>query len=236
MDEKTTTPAVVEGKGLSLPPDVGEGFDCMIASDLVMEKISISQPSSQTKIDPGHWYDTSTDEDLGVEILFYVLAKKDVQFEGKDFTTGKPTMVQRKEILIVGEDIGFPKTVSLSSTGYWPLSALLTKLYKKYGVDNKPIFSALVKAKIDLKMGDNGKYYVPIFEGMRETTPEDLKKISAIYQEVKPIFMSNDVAESNGNPTGADFKEPDSTPDFLKSDQTPDPEIKVENIEPELKL
>ena len=183
-----------------------ETFDCVLPEDLVASRITICQPTSQVeKIPQGNFYDTNSSEDKGPELNFFFLSKRDVEFEGKDFTTGEAVMVNRKEILVADEKLELPFIISLSSTGYWPLSGLMTKLYGKLKIKNIPIYSALIKATTKLMANDKGKYYIPVFTGVRMASNEEISKLAEIYNGTKPLFQEGDVKKSVGTPTKAPF-------------------------------
>lgn len=205
MENKNSL-AEIKSKLPTLPNGTGLGFDCLDSSDLVASRIAISQPSSQTEVEQGNFYDTNDDKNLGKEIKFFVFSKRTSTFMGKDMTTNADKIIEKKEILVMPEVIDFPFIISLSVTGYWPLSNLLTKLFKGYGKKGYPIFTGLIKATTELIIGDKGKYYIPKFDFVRVATKEEMNQLLSAYQELVPLFRQS--AMDASTPTKAPFEEP----------------------------
>lgn len=181
--------------------EMGEGFDVMQADDLIISRVGICQPTSRTvKVAAGHWYDTSTEEDLGESLKFFVLAKRNTSFTNPE----DGNLIEKKEVLAIDEKLVFPFMISLSTTGYFPFSGVMTKLYKEYGRAGRPIFAALIEATTELTSNTKGKYYLPKFTVTREASPEEIVALTNIYRSTKPLF----VAGETGNPSKAPFAEP----------------------------
>lgn len=199
-EEKQVAVATPVGSMLPANPSTESalGFQCMTGDDLVFAKVSIAQPSSHTTIEAGNFYDINADESYGKEFNFFVLSKRNSSFMAKDLNTGEDKMVEKKELLVVGEDM-LPFVISLSSTGYWPMSNLLSRLYKAYGINGLPIFTGLVRATSTLEINDKGKYYVPRFEAVRHATNEEMVKLHQLYQQLVPAFSVGHEGEESSN-------------------------------------
>lgn len=197
MDNETTTAVATANNNLPANPS-GEalGWECMDSSDLVFSKVSIVQPTSHTTLNAGDWYDINSDVSLGKEINFFILSKRNTSFMVDDQKTGEKKLVEKKEILAIGEDM-IPFTISLSATGYWPISNLLSRLFKAYGSKGLPIFTGLVKGSTELTMNDNGKYYVPKFDGVRNATEEEMVKLTELYKQLVPAFSKGHEGEES---------------------------------------
>jgi len=205
MELKSQLPVSVDGKGA--------GFECMDANDLIASRVSIVQPASQTEVAQGEFYDVNTDTSLGKEIKFFFMSKRTTHFQGKDMTTGEPKMIEKKEILAMPEVIDFPMIISLSATGYWPLSNLMTKLFKAYGKNGYPVFTGLIKATTEIVMNEKGKYYIPKFGFIRHATKEEMAQLIAFYKEMVPMFREGSV--DSPTPSKAPFEEPKGTGEYV---------------------
>ena len=212
MNEEQQVAVATQSVSSLLPANpTGEalGFECMTGDDLVFAKISLVQPSSHTTIEAGNWYDINSEESYGKELNFFVLSKRNSSFMAKDLNTGEDKMIEKKELLVVGEDM-LPYLISLSATGYWPMSNLLSRLYKAYGINKMPIYTGLVKATSTLEINDKGKYYVPKFEAIRHANDNEMVKLTELYRQLVPAFTSGHEGEESSKiekfaaPTEAD--------------------------------